>query len=221
MVGYGGSIDEGRGRDLSVARQADYLVDWMAAVGLDRALLVGHDLGGGVAQIAAVRYPERVRGLVLTNCIAYDAWPVLPAKVLRALGPIAEHLPDVVFRPMYAAFLRLCHDDASRAAESIETHGSFYQGADGAAALMRQIRALDSDDTLAIAGALPTLNLPARLVWGAADPFLEVDYGYRLARDLGAPLDRIEGGRHFTPEDHPGRVAAAVNALVEELGAAA
>ena len=29
MVGYGESIPEGRGRDISVARQADYLLDWL------------------------------------------------------------------------------------------------------------------------------------------------------------------------------------------------
>jgi pimeloyl-ACP methyl ester carboxylesterase len=55
----GGSIPAGRGRDLSVARQAGHLIDWLDAVGIDRAVLVGHDLGGGVAQIAAVRPPDR------------------------------------------------------------------------------------------------------------------------------------------------------------------
>ncbi len=34
MVGYGESIPEGRGRDISVARQADYLLSWMDAIGL-------------------------------------------------------------------------------------------------------------------------------------------------------------------------------------------
>jgi pimeloyl-ACP methyl ester carboxylesterase len=60
------------------------------------------------------------------------------------------------------------------------------------------------------------LDLPARIVWGAADQFQKVGYAERLARDLRAPLDRIAGGRHFVPEDHAERVAAAINALIPE-----
>lgn len=47
MVGYGDSIPAGRGRDISVARQADYLLDWLDALEIERAVFVGHDLGGG------------------------------------------------------------------------------------------------------------------------------------------------------------------------------
>lgn len=31
--------------------------------------------------------------------------------------------------------------------------------------------------------------------------------------------DGIEGGKHFTPEDHPARVAAALQSLIEEVSA--
>lgn len=41
-------------------------------------------------------------------------------------------------------------------------------------------------------------------------------YGERLAWDLRTELWRIQGGLDFVPEDHPGRVAAAIN---EVLGA--
>ncbi len=61
MVGYGTSIPAGDGRDISLDRQADYLLAWMRAVDLAPAVLVGHDLGGGVVQIAAVRDPADVR----------------------------------------------------------------------------------------------------------------------------------------------------------------
>ena len=75
MTGYGDSIPAGRGRHLSVSRQADHLLAWLDALELRRVILVGHDLGGGVAQIAAVRRPELFAGLLLTNCIAYDSRP--------------------------------------------------------------------------------------------------------------------------------------------------
>ncbi len=215
MVGYGASIDEGRERDVSVAKQAEYLAAWMRTVGLEEgAVVVGHDLGGGVAQILAVRRPELVRGLVLTNAICYDSWPIPSVKAMRAMGSLVERLPDGAFRLLYGTFLRQGHDDRERARESINEHWPYYESAGGAEAMIRQVRSLDVQDTLAVADRIPRLDVPARVVWGAADAFQKIGYGYRLAYELGAPLERIEGGKHFVPEDHPERVATAVNDLL-------
>ncbi len=84
--------------------------------------------------------------------------------------------------------------------------------------LVRQTLSLDVRDTLAVAERIPDLDVPARLVWGAADPFQPIGYGYRLAYELKAPIERVEGAKHFVPEDHPEPVAAAVNALLEDFG---
>ncbi len=216
MVGYGASIEGGRGRDISVAKQADYLAAWMRTVGLgEGAVVVGHDLGGGVAQILAARQPGLVKGLVLTNAVCYDSWPIPQVKAMRAMGSVIERLPDGVFRPVYVNFLQQGHDDRERARESIGEHWPYYARAGGAAAMVRQVRSLDVRDTLTVADRIPRLDVPARVVWGAADQFQKIGYGYRLAYELGAPLARIEGGKHFVPEDHPERVAAAVNDLLE------
>ena len=216
MMGYGASIEEGWERDISVTKQADYLASWMREVGLESAFLVGHDLGGGVAQILAVRRPELVRGLVLTNSICYDSWPIPSVKAMGAMGPLVERMPNSVFRQVYSTFLHRGHDDREQARESIDEHWPYYEAAGGAAAMIRQVRSLNVNDTLAIADQIPNLDVPARLVWGAADRFQEIGYGYRLAYDLGAPIERIEGGKHFVPEDHPEQVAAAVNELLEQ-----
>jgi pimeloyl-ACP methyl ester carboxylesterase len=82
--------------------------------------------------------------------------------------------------------------------------------------MIRQVRSLNVSDTLDIADQIPNLDVPARLVWGTADAFQKIGYGYRLAYELGAPMERIEGGKHFVPEDHPEQVAAAVNELLEQ-----
>ena len=216
MVGYGGSMREGRDRDISVARQAEYLARWMRQAGLDEgAVVVGHDLGGGVAQILAVRHPELVKGLVLTNAVCYDSWPVAPVKAIRAAGPLFARLPDAVFRLIYFGFMLAGHDDRAMARESLGEHLPYYREAGGAAALVRQARSLDARDTLAIADRIPELDLPARIVWGTADNFQPIGYGYRLAYELGARLERVEGGKHFVPEDHPKPVARAVREVVE------
>ena len=91
LVGYGNSIPAGRDRDISVARQADYLLGWLEQLGVQRAVLVGHDLGGGVAQVAAVREPRRCAGLVLTNSICYDSWPI--PSVRAAGGQAGDRAP--------------------------------------------------------------------------------------------------------------------------------
>ena len=56
-----------------------------------------------------------------------------------------------------------------------------------------------------MAAGVRRLDLPARVVWGDADPFLPIGHGARLATDLDTALRAIPGGLHFTPEDHPGR----------------
>ena len=216
MVGYGGSIPEGRSRDISVARQADYLLAWLETVGVERALFAGHDLGGGVVQIAAVREPARCAGLFLTNAIGYDSWPIPSVRMMRALGPVVQQLPSAMFKGVFGSFIRRGHDDPARASESIDVHWPHYARHGGAAAFVRQIRALNVQDTRSVADRLRDLRVPARVVWGASDPFQKVRYGERFARDLEAPLVRIEQGKHFTPEDHPEAMANEINRLLED-----
>jgi len=214
MVGYGASIPQGVERDISVAAQAGYLARWMAHLDLEPAILVGHDLGGGVVQIAAVRDPARCRGLILTNAICYDSWPIPSVSATAATGAVARHMPMPAFREFLHLFFRRGHTTSDQAEEAFAAHWPNYEAHDGPAAFVRQVQALDNADTLAIAGDLPTLSLPARIVWGAADQFQKVEYGERLARDLGAPLRRIEDGKHFTPEDYPEIIVEEIEALV-------
>ncbi len=217
MVGYGQSIPDGRRREISVVRQADYLVAWLRALGIERAVLAGHDLGGGVVQIAAVRHPALVAGLFLTNAIGYDSWPIPSVKAMRAAGALVERLPKPVFRRVLGGFLRLGHDNQGVASDSIKIHWRNYAQHAGARDFIRQVRSLNVADTLAVQDALPRLEVPARVVWGVADAFQKVHYGERFARDLNTRLQRIEGGKHFTPEDHPDVIADALNDLIFEV----
>ncbi|WP_323764209.1 alpha/beta hydrolase [Marinovum sp.] len=220
MVGYGSSIPEGRDRDISVAAQAGYLAAWMEAQGLSQAVVAGHDLGGGVAQILAVRHPEKVAGLFLTNAICHDSWPVPVVKAVAATGSLLKHAPDGSVRQFMKLMFSKGHDTEAARAAALEVHAPQYEAHDGAEAFVRQTQSLDNADTRAVAEALPRLGIPARIAWGVEDEFQTLDYGERLARDLAAPLRRIEGGRHFTPEDHPQIIAEEINALVREVDAA-
>ena len=219
MVGYGESISEGRSRDISVAEQAEYLAQWMRELRIEKAILAGHDLGGGVAQILAVRHPQRCGGLFLTNAIGYDSWPIPSVIAMRNMGGLVRKLPDPMFKTMlFSLFLR-GHDDYGKAIDALRVHAPKYTHSEGAAAMVRQMDALHVEDTLAIADKLPSLNIPARLAWGDADQFQKIQYGERFSRDLNAPLRRIEGAKHFTPEDHPEVIADEIMALVRTVQA--
>lgn len=96
-------------------------------------------------------------------------------------------------------------------------HWPAYAAHGAGAALIRQMRALDVRDTLEVSSQLPALRgLPSQIVWGAADRFQKLEYGQRFAADLEAPLRVLEGGKHFTPEDHPEELAEAITALVAQ-----
>jgi pimeloyl-ACP methyl ester carboxylesterase len=140
-------------------------------------------------------------------------WP--PQMTLEQhAGAPGHRLPDRLLQASIALLLYRGHDDMACAREALSVHWPPYAEADGTAAFVRQIRSLNVNDTLAIADQLPHLALPARVVWGAADQFLKLHYGERLARDLRAPLERIEGGKHFVPEDHAATVADAIDQLI-------
>lgn len=219
MTGYGDSIPAGRDRDVSVSAQADRLNAWIEHLGLGPVTLVGHDLGGGVVHIAAVRRPDLCAGLMITNGIGYDSWPIPSVKAMRAAAPVLSKLPALALKPAFALLLARGHDDASIAKESLGVHSRPYDEHGGGAAMARQVSALDVQDTVAVQDRLPTLRVPARIVWGVADQFQKIEYGERFARDLGTTVHRIEGGKHFTPEDHPEVIAEQIRSLAAEVAA--
>jgi pimeloyl-ACP methyl ester carboxylesterase len=217
MTGYGESVPAGEGRDLGIDPQADRLLSLMDHLGLEEALLVGHDVGGGVAQVAATQQPHRLSGLVLADAVCYDAWPAEPVRRIARAGDVLAALPDRALKPLvWGAWVR-AHATEAQARQAWSIHWPSYGEYGGTAALVRQARALDVADTVDVADALPSLADKAnRVVWGARDPFLEPAWGARLAAALGAPFDEVEGASHFVPESHPERVAAAIQDAATE-----
>lgn len=219
LVGYGWSMSEGTGRDISVRRQAEYLSAWLRHLGIERALFIGHDLGGGVVQRLVVHDPSLAAGLVLADCVAYDNWPVAPVRAARAVAGFLRRTPPRLLEPVLkSGLMTLGHDRGPRRKESVELHWLPYSRRVGPGAFAHQLHSLDPADTLEVAPELPRLRLPAHVIWGEHDP-LGLASAKRLAADLSAPLKCIAGARHFTPEDHPDAIADAASALLESIGA--
>jgi pimeloyl-ACP methyl ester carboxylesterase len=221
QVGFGWSMEQGLDRDISVARQADYLYDWLQHLGIRQAVFVGHDVGGGVVQQLLVKHPDLCRGLVLADCVAYDNWPVAAVRAAQKQTALIGKLPPALLKPIFLTGLaNLGHDQAGRRKESAELHWQPYSRAIGPKAFAHQLDNLSAKDTEALGGKLSAIGGVKRVVWSDADP-LEFATGQRLAEELGAPLTRIPGGRHFSPEDHPDVIARVINEVISQLGSGA
>jgi 2-hydroxymuconate-semialdehyde hydrolase len=82
LLGYGQS-DLPDDTDLGIAAQATLIGTLLETIGWRDGALVGHDIGGGVAQLIAVDRPALLDRLVLVDTIAYDSFPVGPLARLN------------------------------------------------------------------------------------------------------------------------------------------
>lgn len=73
-------------QDVSVIANAKMLKEFLDALKIDQVDLVGNDSGGGVSQIFAALYPERVRSLTLTDCDTHNNWPPDAFKPFLAMA---------------------------------------------------------------------------------------------------------------------------------------
>jgi pimeloyl-ACP methyl ester carboxylesterase len=86
-------------QDFSLPGLARFVADFCDALELTDFDLVANDTGGAIAQVFAVRSPERLHTLTLTNCEAHDNLPpkaLLPGVLLARMGLIAHLAPRMV-----------------------------------------------------------------------------------------------------------------------------
>ncbi|MFQ5855543.1 MAG: alpha/beta fold hydrolase [Anaerolineae bacterium] len=219
MIGYGAS-DKPEDQDLSVGAQADYLVDFMDAVGIDAAHLVGHDIGGGVAQVFTVRNRDRVNKLVLVDSVAYDSWPEPGIARLKepAWDEIMQRL-DITKGFRKGLEQGMVQTDKITD-EVVDRYADPFRDLDGRLAYLRAARALDNRDLLDIADEIEAIDKPVLILWGDSDIFQKVEYGRRLADALAdARLVVIDGAGHFLPEDQPEVLAQHIRKFLVTLEA--
>src|SRR2546430_7732323 len=93
--------------DYSLGAHAASIRDLLAAIGVDRATVVGHSLGGGVAMQFFYQFPHRVERLVLISSggLGREARPQprTPAPPATGLPPSAAVPPRALRRPARAA----------------------------------------------------------------------------------------------------------------------
>jgi len=221
LLGHGGS-SAGHG-DFSLGAHANTMRDLMDHLGIARAHLVGHSLGGGVSLQFAYQYPERVASMTLVSSggLGPDLGVALRAAALpgadlvlraasrphvlragsfadRVLGRFGRQLP--LFSGSAVQRLQALQDDQRRAA-FLATLRSVV-GPEG-----QRVSAVDK---------LTTLD-PHRvlIVWGERDPMVPIQHGRAAHEQLpGSRFVVIEGAGHH-PHTHEPEVFT--NALLDHL----
>lgn len=201
LLGHGYS-DRRDGFDRSIAAQADALLAWLDALGIDEATVVGHGTGGGVAMRLAALHPRRVSRLCLMGSVGYDAWPSLD---LFLLGRMGQRMPLASFLPLVRHLIRRGCVEAPPVA-LLDGLVAPWATEVGRVSLLRDCAALDCNHTMELLPLLPRYAAPALLLWGEQDPTLSV--GERLAFELpDAELVRLPRAGHYALLDQPDLVA--------------
>lgn len=192
----------------SLAGSAELLARWLQGSGLGPVWLVGHDAGGAVAQLLAVRHRHAVGWLTLTNSIVDGSWPAPRARisVLAArlhLVSAAARLRLVPNPYMRWAVRRSFADPRSASPAELDrvVWDSKFSDPEGRSSLERSLVALSALDTAEAAAGLPELDLPCQLVWGMEDPYQRWSVAGRRLRELlpNAAVTQLDGCGHFTP----------------------
>ena len=222
LLGHGQSAKP-RG-DYSLGAYASGVRDILLALGHDRATVVGHSLGGGVAMQFAYQFPERCERLVLVSSggLGREVHPLLRAATLpgsELVLPLIAHerlmaLGEAVGRVLGALKLEAGPD----LAEVASGYASLAD-ADARSAFIQTMRAVldyggqrvSARDRLYLAELMPTL-----LVWGADDPIIPVHHGREAHEAMpGSRFEVFEQSGHFPQLSHPRRFARVLREFLE------
>jgi pimeloyl-ACP methyl ester carboxylesterase len=222
LLGHGDSAKP-RG-DYSLGASASLLRDLLLALGHERATIVGHSLGGGIAMQYGYQFPERVERLALVSSggLGRQVTPVLRAAALPGAELV---LPLLASQPLVNAGtrvggwigqlgLRIGADIAAMATGFASLHDN-----DARRAFVHTARSVidvggqrvNATDKLYLAQAVPTL-----IVWGDRDPIIPARHGIRAHHAMpGSRLRIFEGAGHFPHHDDPVGFATTLTEFVQ------
>ncbi|MFN2226660.1 MAG: alpha/beta fold hydrolase [Anaerolineae bacterium] len=199
LPGHGRS--QGPGRD-SIAAYGDWLIAFLDAVGAERAVLVGHSMGGGIALDVALRHPGRVAGLGL----------VATGARMRVAPALLEQLQE---DPDAAARLIAEWSYGPEAAEEMVRQGRRQLQQTPPDVLYGDFVASDAFD---VRDRLSQISAPACLLFGTQDRMTPAKYAPALRDALPhAILHLVEGAGHMILVEQPQAVTRALTALLDSI----
>jgi pimeloyl-ACP methyl ester carboxylesterase len=210
LLGHGESAKP-RG-DYSLGAFASGARDLLVALGIERATVVGHSLGGGVAMQMAYQFPGRCERLVLVSSggLGREVHAILRAVSL----PGSELVLPVVLAPQVqrvlasvaGAVARLGFRPTVRNAEIWRSYAGLTETG-GRTAFVHTVRSVidvtgqrvSARDRLYLAQEMPAL-----IVWGDRDRIIPVAHAHATHELIpGSTLRIVEGAGHFLPFEAP------------------
>ncbi|MFL5871637.1 MAG: alpha/beta fold hydrolase [Solirubrobacterales bacterium] len=210
LLGHGESAKP-RG-DYSLGAYASGVRDVMVALGHERATVVGHSLGGGIAMQFAYQFPELCERLVLVSSggLGREVHPLLRAATLpgsELVLPVLTHARVLAAGEAVARAIGLLKLRAGTDLAEFANGYASLGDAETRTAFISTMRAvLDTGgqrvsalDRLYLAEVMPTL-----IVWGSRDPIIPPAHG-RTAHEAmpGSRFELLDGLGHFPQLERP------------------
>jgi pimeloyl-ACP methyl ester carboxylesterase len=222
LLGHGDSATP-RG-DYSLGAHAAAIRDLLTAIGIDRATIVGHSLGGGVAMQFFWQFPERTDRLALISSggLGQDVSPLLRSAALPGAHPLlwlAAQRHVVSSIGILGERLRRRGSGAgvyvqavARALRPLEDRGSrraFLQTLRSVIDVRGQ--RVSAVDRLHLLDGFPTL-----IVWGERDNTIPLSHGLEAHRAIpGSRFATLPRAAHFPHLEAPEGLAAVLRDWLE------
>jgi pimeloyl-ACP methyl ester carboxylesterase len=214
LIGHGDAATP-RG-DYSLGAHAAGIRDLLTTIGVERATIVGHSLGGGVAMQFFYQFPQRTERLVLISSggLGHKVSPLLrgaalpgSAALLRlasrprlvdAIAAAGKHLrarghSTGVYMQAIARALAPLREEGSRHA-FLQTLRSVIDV---------QGQRVSARDRLYLLGEMPTL-----IVWGERDRTIPLEHGLEAERSIpNCRFETLPGAAHFPNLEDPDGLA--------------
>lgn len=214
LLGFGDSVlDDGAAP--SIARQAQTLGELVSHWDLERPSLVGHDIGGGTVARAHLVDGVPAGSLAFVDAAVLGPWNTPFTEHMQTHPDAYRTMPADVFSDLVATRMRT----ATHRPMSETTTAAYlapWSGAAGQSRWVDQVASVGFHDTSDAVALLDRVDVPALVLWGEQDRWLEPAVGARLATAIpGAVREIVPDAGHFLPEDQPDRAA---DALLRFLG---
>ena len=228
LLGHGES--EKAAGDFSLGASANMLRDLLLALGHERATVVGHSLGGGVAMQFAYQFPERCERLVLvaSGGLGEEVNPLLRALTMPGAELVLPVACASWFRDAGDAvlgfFRRIGLRPGAHLDEIWRSYGSLADTATRTAFLQTLRAVVDQSgqrvsaaDKLYLAAAVPTL-----IMWGDHDNIIPVRQAHASHAAIpGSRLEIFEGAGHFPHCEQPDEFARVLVDFMQSTAPAA
>ncbi|HWG23123.1 alpha/beta fold hydrolase [Actinospica sp.] len=185
-------------RPYEIADYVAHLLDYLDAVGVERAHVVGESLGGWVGARAAIEHPERVLSLQLLCAGGTVANPKVMDRIKSStLQAVTSDDVDLTRRRLRL----LMADDADATEELVEVRHAIYHAPDFVANVENLLSLQEMERrkrNLLRRGDLARITQPTLIVWGRQNPFGEVPEANAMHEAIGGSrLELFEDCGHW------------------------